>query len=120
MPASAIFFIGLWVLNDTQSDLLFGVLGPVEMVHLLTIKTSPHELEKDEEHTFLISLLVIVSEEAREGEAKVRHLNTWLHCPASLRAMEAPALGTLPRVALFSAKATVSLSVQSREVTKLA
>ena len=60
MPASAIFFIGLWVLNDTQSDLLFGVLGPVEMVHLLTIKTSPHELEKDEEHTFLISLLVIL------------------------------------------------------------
>ena len=34
--------------------------------------------------------------------------------------MEAPALGTLPRVALFSAKATVSLSAQSREVTKLA
>ena len=42
MPASAVFFIGLWVLNDTQSDLLFGVLGPIEMVHLLTIKTSPH------------------------------------------------------------------------------
>lgn len=60
MPASAIFFIGLWVLNDTQSDLPFGVLGPVEMVHLLTIKTSPHELGKEEKHTFLISLLVIL------------------------------------------------------------
>ena len=34
--------------------------------------------------------------------------------------MEAPALGNFPHVALFSAKATVSLSVQIGEVTKLA